>query len=147
MNSPTSLSFLLIWNWNDTKYVHTLHSSLENHTRFQIKMGKVYTLPDGAAYTCMSYIRKYPPPGRKQFYREVKLPVYVKRQREFVPRDQFCPSLVVYFSFSTHKLVVSRNFLSIRIAWAILSAHFQCWEILNLNLTFAPYVKLKLSLN
>ena len=62
MNSPTSLSFLLIWNWNDTKYVHTLHSSLENHTRFQIKMGKVYTLPDGAAYTCMSYIRKSPPP-------------------------------------------------------------------------------------
>ena len=24
-------------------YVHTLRSSLENHTRFQIKMGKVYT--------------------------------------------------------------------------------------------------------
>ena len=32
---------LLIWNWND-KYVHTLCSSLENHTLFQTKMGKVY---------------------------------------------------------------------------------------------------------
>ena len=41
-NLHISLSFLLIWNWND-KYVHTLRSSLENHTRFQTKMGKVYT--------------------------------------------------------------------------------------------------------
>ena len=41
-NSHISLSFLLIWNWND-KYVNTLRSSLENHTRFQTKMGKVYT--------------------------------------------------------------------------------------------------------
>ena len=41
-NSHISLSFLLIWNWND-KYVHTLRSSLENHIRFQTKMGKVYT--------------------------------------------------------------------------------------------------------
>ena len=37
-----SLSFLLIWNWKD-KYVHTLRRSLENHTRFQTKMGKVYS--------------------------------------------------------------------------------------------------------
>ena len=37
-----TLSFLLIWNWND-KYIHTLSSSLENHTRFHAKMGKVYT--------------------------------------------------------------------------------------------------------
>ena len=37
-----SLSFLLIWNWKD-KYVHTLRSSLDNHTRFQTKMGKVYS--------------------------------------------------------------------------------------------------------
>ena len=36
------LSFSVIWNWND-KYVYTLRSSLENHTRFQSKMGKVYT--------------------------------------------------------------------------------------------------------
>ena len=40
-NSHSFLSFLLIWNWND-KYVHTLRSSLKNHTRFQSKMGKVY---------------------------------------------------------------------------------------------------------
>ena len=46
-----------MWNWND-KYVHSVCSSLENHTRFQTKGGKVYTgfqldqngaktLPDG----------------------------------------------------------------------------------------------------
>ena len=37
-----SLSFSVIWNWKD-KYVHTLRSSLENHSRFQTKMGKVYS--------------------------------------------------------------------------------------------------------
>ena len=41
-NSHTVLSFLLIWDWNH-KYFHTLFSALENHTRFQTKMGKVYT--------------------------------------------------------------------------------------------------------
>ena len=41
-NSHISLSFLAIWNWKD-KSVHTLPSSLENHTRFQTKMGTVYT--------------------------------------------------------------------------------------------------------
>ena len=43
-NSHISISFLFIWNWND-KYVHscTLRSSLENHTRFQTKMGKVFS--------------------------------------------------------------------------------------------------------
>ena len=41
-NSHISVSFLLIWNWND-KCVHKLRSSLENHNRFQTKMGKVYT--------------------------------------------------------------------------------------------------------
>ena len=53
-------------------FVHSC-SSLENHTRFQTKMGKVYTrfqtkiaqtLPDGAAPTYIAYIREYPlPPG------------------------------------------------------------------------------------
>ena len=70
------LSFLLIWNQND-KYVHTICSSLEKHTRFQTKVGNnVLTpfsdqngakiLPDGAAHTCMAYIREYPPssPGK-----------------------------------------------------------------------------------
>ena len=68
-NSHVSLSFLLIWNWND-KYVHTLRSSLENHTRFQTKMGKVYTRlqtkttqkpHNGTAHTYIAYIREYPP--------------------------------------------------------------------------------------
>ena len=36
-------------------------------------------------------------------------------KREFVPRDQVSPLLVVYCSLFLHKLVVSRNFLSIRI--------------------------------
>ena len=51
------------------KFIH-YHSSLENHTRFQTKLGKVYTLlsgqkgpkspPVGAAHTYMAYIREYP---------------------------------------------------------------------------------------
>lgn len=43
---------------------------------------------------------------------------------------------------STHKLVVSRNFLSIR--FVFIRLFFIFWEILNLNRTFAVYVKLKL---
>ena len=47
---------------------------------------------------------------------------------------------------STHKLVASRNFLSIRIVLSFFSyAHFLFGEILNLNLTFAVYVKRELS--
>ena len=52
-------------------FIHS-RSSLKNHTRFQTKMGKVYTCfqtkkapktpPCGAAHTYMAYIRKYPPP-------------------------------------------------------------------------------------
>ena len=46
------------------------HSTLENHTRFQTKMGKVYTCfqtktrPGGAAQTYIACIREYPPPPR-----------------------------------------------------------------------------------
>ena len=54
-------------------FIHS-RSCLENHTRFQTKMGKVYTrvqtktaqkpLPGGAAYTFMAYIKENaPPPG------------------------------------------------------------------------------------
>ena len=45
------------------------HSTLENHTRFQTKMGKVYTCfqtktrPGGAAHTYIACIREYPPPS------------------------------------------------------------------------------------
>ena len=47
---------------------------------------------------------------------------------------------------STHKLVASRNFLSIRIVLTFFSyAHFLFGEIFNLNLTFAVYVKRELS--
>ena len=42
-NSNISLSFFLIWNWNDTDTFIRSRSSLENYTRFQAKMGKVYT--------------------------------------------------------------------------------------------------------
>ena len=52
-------------------FIHS-HSSLENHTRFQTKMGKVYTRfqtktaqkpypPDGAANTDTAYLWEYPP--------------------------------------------------------------------------------------
>ena len=52
-------------------FIHS-RSSLENHTRFQTKMGKVDTcfqtktvqkpLPDGAAHTYIAYLREYSPP-------------------------------------------------------------------------------------
>ena len=50
------------------------------------------------------------------------------------------------FIISTHKLVVSRNFLSNKNCFELfLSAHFLFWEILNLNLTFVvcrlPYTQ------
>ena len=69
-------------------FIHS-RNSLENHTRFQIKMGKVYprfktkngakTLPYGAAHTYMAYIRKHPPPpaGKK---RQVKNHVMLTRK-------------------------------------------------------------------
>ena len=74
-NSHVSLSFLLIWNWNDTlKYIYTVRSPLENHTPNPDQNGqRVYpfsdqngakTLPDGVAHTSMAYIREYLPPGR-----------------------------------------------------------------------------------
>ena len=54
-----------------TTFTHS-RSSLENHTQFQTKMGKVYTrfqtktakktLPDGEAHTYIAYIREYPTP-------------------------------------------------------------------------------------
>ena len=49
-------------------FIHC-RSSLENHTRFQTKMGKFYTrfqtetaqnsIPFGATHACMAYIREY----------------------------------------------------------------------------------------
>ena len=67
-------------------------------------------------------------------------------KREFVSRDQvFLFTCHLQFIISTPKLVVSRNFSSIRIVLSrfyLLIFHF---EFLNLNLTFAACVKLKLS--
>ena len=68
-----SLSFLYSFGIETiTTFIHS-HSSLENHTRFQTKMGKVYTRlqtktaqkphPRGAAHTCIAYIREFPPGG------------------------------------------------------------------------------------
>ena len=63
-------------------------SSLENHTRFQTRMGEVYThfqtrkgskgIPFGEAHTYMAYIREYPPPptpialGSNQKFEKIK---------------------------------------------------------------------------
>ena len=60
-------------------------------------------------------------------------------KREFVPRDQVSSRLL--FIISTHKLVVSRNFLEYpkEFSKVFLSAHFLFSEILNLNLKFAVW--------
>ena len=60
-------------------------------------------------------------------------------KREFVPHDQVFPiTRRLLIIISRHKLVVSRNFLSIRaVLSCFLSAHSLFYEILNLNLTFA----------
>ena len=46
-------------------------SSLPNYTRFQTKIGKVYTGPkrpqNPTAHTYMAYIREYPPPRPRAF--------------------------------------------------------------------------------
>ena len=65
------------WNWHITlsysfgiETANTFIRSLENHTRFQTKIGKVSTrlqttsakkkIPFLAAHTCIAYIREYP---------------------------------------------------------------------------------------
>ena len=69
-NSHISLSFLLIWNWND-KYLHTLPYFPRKPYPIPDQNGQsVYpfsdqngakTLPDGAAHTSIAYIREYTP--------------------------------------------------------------------------------------
>ena len=80
-------------------------------------------------------------------FREVKHHVYVKRQTPICTTWlSFLFTGRLLFIISTPTLVVSRNFLSVR---NVLSCFYLLillfWEILNLNLTFAVYVKLKLS--
>ena len=108
-NSHISLSFLLIWNWND-RYVHTLRSSLENHTRFQTKMGKVYTLFQiktaqkhypilgwGGTYLYGLYKRTPPPPPRACCTET--LPVITWQQR----------NVKVFFCLSLHTIKSLHN--------------------------------------
>ena len=76
--------------------------------------------------------------------RQVKHHVYGKR--EFVPPDPFCCRLL--FIISTHNLVVSRNFLSIRVVLScfyLLIFDFEKFSIWIWRLPFAVYVKLSLS--
>ena len=79
------------WNWHITfSYsfgigtANTFIRSLENHTRFQTKMGQVYTClqtktvkkkkPFWAAHTCIAYIKEYPPspPPPPEWTRQLK---------------------------------------------------------------------------
>ena len=66
-------------------------------------------------------------------------------KRQFVPRNQVSPLLVALFIISTHKLVVSRNFLSIRIVLScfyLLIFYFEKFSTWIWRLPFAVYVKL-----
>ena len=99
------------------------HSSLENHTPFQTKLGKIYTLfqaktvqlkilPFGAAHTYGAYRRKYPqgcmtaffsnfsPTGKKYFHCE---PDKINFSRWFTPVLQILPS---HPSLTHHILLV-----------------------------------------
>ena len=76
--------------------------------------------------------------GQEQNTREVKHHVYANGKREFVPRDQVSPFCRLLFIIYTHKLVVSRNFLSIRVSvlscFYLLIFYFE--KFFKLNLTF-----------
>ena len=87
---------------------------------------------------------------RRSVIREVKHHVYVRRQTRICttwPSFPFtCPLL---FIISAHKLVVSRNFLSIRIvlsSFYLLICYFEKFSAWIWRLPFAVYVKLKFSI-
>ena len=70
-------------------------------------------------------------------------------KREFVPRDQVSPLLAVYCSLFLHKLVVSCNFLSIRIVLScfyLLIFYFEKFSTWIWRLPFAEYVKHEFSI-
>ena len=77
--------------------------------------------------------------------------VYVKRQNvNLYHVTKFPFTCRLLFINSTHKLVVSRNFLNHKNCLELfLSVHLRFWEISNLiwRLPFAVYVKLKLSVH
>ena len=76
--------------------------------------------------------------------RKVKHHVYVKRQTRICTTwPSFLFTCRFRFITSTHKLVVSHSLFFHKNCFDLfLYAHFLFWEILNLNLTFAVYVKL-----
>ena len=98
-------------------------------------------------FSCFFFLNSLFPWTYLCINREVKHHVYVKR--EFVPRDQVSPfTCRLLFIISTHKLVVSRNFLSIRIVLScfyLLIFYFEKFSTWIWRLPFAVYVKLKLS--
>ena len=59
-------------------------------------------------------------------------------KREFVPRDQVFPLIVVYCLLLLHKnKLFHASFIHKNCSVPFLSAYFLFWEILNLNVTFA----------
>ena len=86
---------------------------------------------------------------RKGDSREVKHHVYVKQQTRICTTWPSVPITCLYTVFiSTHKLVVSPNFLSIRIVvncFYLLIFYFEKFSTWIWRLPFAVYVKLKLS--
>ena len=90
-------------------------------------------------------------PNRSQIsIREVKNHVYVKRQKRICTTwPSFLFTCRLTFIISTHKLVVSRNFSSIRIVLScfyLLSFYFEKFPTWIWSLPFAVYVMLKPSI-
>ena len=76
--------------------------------------------------------------------REIKIHVYAKfnGKREFVPRDQVFPFIVVYCLLLPLKnKKFQASFIHKDCSGLFLSAYFLFWEILNLNLTSAVWRK------
>ena len=85
-------------------------------------------------------------PRFRGYTKQVKQHVYVIRQTWIcITWPSFLFTCHLLFIISTPRLVVSRNFSSIRIVLSCFYPLIFHFEFLNLNLTFAAYVKLKLS--
>ena len=93
------------------------------------------------------YKRQLPIPSKEN--REVKHHVYVKRQTRICTMwPSFLLTCRLLFIISTPKLIVSRNFLSIRIVLScvyLLFFYFEKFSTWIWRLPFAVYVRLKLS--
>ena len=110
-----SLSFLLIWKWN-AKYIHTLCSSLENHTWCQAKNGKnptrwAGTYPYGL-YNEVPLTSHHPPPPPPSPLRPVLLIQFLK-ERSFQKRTLFLHRLKTFSASIEFHINISWNcFLS-----------------------------------